>query len=213
MKYTKIRVDFKYGPKGRFYRVILVKDGINLYNLSIGLGLAVAATFEHCFLITERNLKKEYVMAAFMSDPMPGYKYLANYTLNDLGDAFCYEYDTGDGWDFACKKYKRKVNVDSKKDIIVLEGAGLWIWEDNIGSLYALFSGKNSPLLDEEDEENGIYFPWNFAIDKFGDFDLPLDIKGLNQNINMHYKKMVKHFLNEENEFIKENNIVTSDCD
>ncbi len=115
--------------------------------------------------------------------------------------------------DFACKKYKRKVDVDSKKDIIVLEGAGLGIWEDNISSLYALFSGKISHLLDEEDEENRIYFPLNFAIYKVGDFDLLLDIKGLNQDINMHYKKMVKHFLNKGNEFIKENNIVTSDCD
>lgn len=92
-----------------------------------------------------------------MSDLMPGYKYLANYTLNDLGDTFCYEHDTGYGLDFACKKYKRKVDVDSKKDIIVLECAGLGIWEDNISSLYALFSGKISPLLDEEDANKREY--------------------------------------------------------
>lgn len=96
-------------------------------------------------------------MAAFISNPMPGYKYLANYTLNDIGDTFCYEHDTGDGLDFACKKHKRKVDVDSKKDIIVLQGAGLGIWKNNISSLYALFSGKISPLLDEEDAKKREY--------------------------------------------------------
>ena len=213
MIYTKIRVDFKYGPKGRFYRVILVKEDINLYNLGVGLGLALGAEFEHCFLITEGNINKEYVMAAFMVDPMPSYKYLANYTLNDLGDKFCYEYDNGDGWDFICKKYKRKVELDSKKDIIVLEGAGQGIWEDNIGSLYALFSGEINPLEDHEDEDKGIYFPWNFEIEKFGDFDMPLDIEKLNQDINIHYKKLVNRFLKEEKNFIKENNIDISNID
>ena len=129
MIYTKIRVDFKYGPKGRFYRVILVKEDINLFNLGVGLGLALGAEFEHCFLITERNLHKEYVMAIFIEDPVPGSRYLANYTLNDLGEKFDYEYDTGDGWDFTCRKYKRKVELDSKEDIIVSEGAGQGIWE------------------------------------------------------------------------------------
>lgn len=49
MIYTKIRIDFKYGPKERFYRVILVKEDINLFNLGVGLGLALGAEFEHCF--------------------------------------------------------------------------------------------------------------------------------------------------------------------
>lgn len=81
-------------------------------------------------------------MAAFISNPMPGYKYLANYTLNDIGDTFCYEHDTGDGLDFACKKHKRKVDVDSKKDIIVLEGAGLGIWKNNISYFMPCFLAK-----------------------------------------------------------------------
>jgi len=213
MIYTKIRVDFKYGPKGRFYRVILVKEDINLFNLGVGLGLALGAEFEHCFLITERNINEEYVMAVFMEDPMPSYRYLANYTLNDLDDEFCYEYDTGDGWDFICKKYKRKVELDSKNDIIVLEGAGQGIWEDNIRSLYALFSGEINPLEDHENEDKGIYFPWNFEIEKFGDFDMPLDIEVLNQNINMHYKRLVNRFLKEEKNFIKKNNIDINNFD
>lgn len=76
-----------------------------------------------------------------------------------------------------CKKYKRKVELDSKEDIIVLTGAGQGIWEDNIRSLYALFSGEISPLENHEDENKGIYFPWNFEIEKFGDFDMPLDLE------------------------------------
>lgn len=213
MIYTNIRIDFKYGPKERFYRVILVKEDINLFNLGVGLGLALGAEFEHCFLITERNLHKEYVMAVFMENPVPGSRYLANYTLNDLGDKFCYKYDTGDGWDFMCKKYKRKVELDSKEDIIVLTGAGQGIWEDNIRSLYALFSGEISPLENHEDENKGIYLPWNFEIEKFGDFDMPLDLEELNQDISMRYKRLVNRFLKEEKAYIKENNIDISDFD
>ena len=110
MIYTKIRIDFKYGPKERFYRVILVKEDINLFNLGVGLGLALGAEFEHCFLITERNLHKEYVMAVFMENPVPGSRYLANYTLNDLGDKFCYKYDTGVAGILCVKNIKERLS-------------------------------------------------------------------------------------------------------
>lgn len=66
-----------------------------------------------------------------------------------------------------------------KKKIIVLEGKGQGIWEDNISSLYALFEGKINPNC-SKDEYKGYYKPWNYSIVKFGDFDLPLDVEALN---------------------------------
>ena len=93
------------------------------------------------------------------------------------------------------------------------EGAGQGIWEDNIRSLYALFSGEISPLEDHEDEDKEIYFPWNCEIEKFGDFDMPLDLEELNQDISMRYKRLVNRFLMEEKEYIKVNNIDISDFD
>ena len=107
MTYTKIRLDFKYGPKNRFYRVVLIKGNPDLFKLCVELGTAVGAAFEHCFLITCKRREVHYVMAPFMEEPLDGYKYLRNYHLNDLPDSFDFEYDTGDGWDFSCKRYKK----------------------------------------------------------------------------------------------------------
>jgi len=53
----------------------------------------------------------------------------------------------------------------------------------------------------------------NFEIEKFGDFDMPLDLEELNQDISMRYKRLVNRFLKEEKAYIKENNIDISDFD
>lgn len=129
MLYNKIRADFKYGPRGRFNRVFLVREGINLFNFCIGLGIMLCCEFEHCFLITIDEEKKEYIMAPFFEDLFGDVdsRYLRNYTLNALPDEFEFDYDTGDGWDFTYKKYKNLVNKDSKEDFILLEGAGMGI--------------------------------------------------------------------------------------
>ena len=95
MQYTKIRLDFKYGPKNRFYRVILIKGNPDLFKLSVELGTAVGAAFEHCFLITCKRREVHYVMAPFMEEPLDGYKYLRNYHLNDLPDSFKIEITSG----------------------------------------------------------------------------------------------------------------------
>ncbi len=209
MIYTKIRMDFKYGPKNRFYRIVLVKGNPDLFELGICLGLAVGATYEHCFLITTKE--SSYVMAPFMEDPLDGYKYLRKYHLSDLPDHFDYEYDTGDGWDFACKRYKETVELkNTRQKIIVLEGKGQGIWEDDIGSLYALFEGEIDPELSNEDEEKGIYKPWNYEIDKFGDFDLPLDIEALNEELK-DAAKIHRQILLQENEYIEQSGVCLDD--
>ncbi len=211
MNYTKIRLDFKYGPKNRFYRVVLVKGDPDLFKLGVELGTAVGAMFEHCFLITCNRRKTQYVMAPFMEDPIDGYKYLGNYHLSDLPDNFDYEYDTGDGWDFSCKKYKQKVEVKSKKNIILIDGAGQGIWEDHICTLFALFNGEIDPDCDEEDEENGIYKPWNAPIDKYGDFDLPLDIEDINETLDESFIFDYEESLTCEKEFIEQTNVCLDD--
>lgn len=211
MIYTKIRLDFKYGPKERFYRTVLVKNDINLFDLCIGFCLILRAEFEHCFLITERNNNKEYVMAPFMESPLPGYKYLGNYSLKDLADTFSFEYDTGEGWDFLCKKYKKEVSLNSKKEFIIIDGAGMGIFEDNISSLYALLNDKIDSLSGESDEEHGYYLPWNLPITKYGEFDEPLDIDELNDMLADEYKETIKKVLENEKQYIKENNVNTND--
>lgn len=148
-----------------------------------------------------------YVMAPFMETQYERYRYSGNYHLSDLPDKFIFEYDTGDGWEFDCKKYKEKVKIESTKDIILIEGKGQGIWEDNVYTLQALFAGEIDPDSTLEDEENGIYKPWNFDIDKYGDFDKPLNIetenKALDKNFQYNYKELVKM----EKAYIKENNV------
>ncbi|MCR5308654.1 MAG: hypothetical protein K6E21_00895 [Bacilli bacterium] len=210
MNYTKIRLDFKYGPKGRFYRVILVKGNPDLFKFAIMLGTSVEAAFEHCFLITTSD-KKSYVQAGFMEEPFDGYKHLGNYKLYDLPEKFCFEYDTGDGWNFDCKRYKKLVEVESNKDIILLEGAGQGIWEDNITTLYALFNGEIDKDFNKEDYDKGICKPWNLAIDKYSDFDLPIDIEEANKILDDEFNANYKSILKSEKEFIKETKVCLKD--
>lgn len=209
MLYTKIRADFKYGPKGRFYRVFLVREGINLFNFCVGLGVMLGAKFEHCFLIRDNKMEEEYVMAPFLEDMFDQieYRYLRNYTLNKLSDHFDFEYDTGDGWDFSCKKYKKLVEKDSKEDFILLEGAGMGIWEDNIYSLYGLFDGKIDPDFTEDDDGNGYCKPWNFEINRYGEFDDPLDIEEINETLSGNYPSINDEMIRGELEYIEENDV------
>ncbi len=210
MKYTRITMAYIDGPKDRFYRVVLVKGNPDLFELGTYLGLAVGAEFEHCFLISEVNSKSTYVMSPFMEEPMDGYKYLRNYHLSDLPSDFTYEYDTGENWNFICKKYKITVEVDSDQNIIIVDGKGQGIWEDNAHALHALFSGEIDPNATEDDEENGIYKPWNFEIEKFGDFDLPLNIKKMNNKLKKA-PKIYKELLDGEIAYAKLNKVCLDD--
>ena len=197
MKYIKLRADFEHAEKGRFYRVILVKEDMDLLEFGWRFVCAVHGEMEHMF---QFNIGKFYFLPAdCMKDSMPGFedRWMGCYKLEELGDKFDFTYDMGDGWDFHFKAYKKRVERDSKAPLIVLEGAGQGIWEDNIGSLYALLDGEIDPNLNEEDEDEGIYFPWNVRIEKFGDFDKPLDIERENE-IDYMTREMKNYFKHEK---------------
>lgn len=210
MLYTKIRMDFKYAEKGRFYRVLLIKGNPDLLKLGVALGDAVSVAFEHCFLITCNKRATCYVMAPFMEEPLPGYCLLSSHSLDELPEEFDFEYDTGDGWDFHCKRYKKQVEMDSAQDLILLEGAGLGVWEDNIRTLYAYLSGE-LPGDAEEDFDKGYAKPWNMEINHFSDFDLPLDIKKLNKRLSKAYPKDCKTIEKGERDYIKESGLDVSE--
>lgn len=202
MKYTKITLNFKYGPKDRFYRVVLVKNNPNLLKLGVEFATVLGTELEHCFLFTcDNNIS--YVMAPFMEMPIGCYKYLAKYYLKDLPQNFCFEYDTGDGWDFDCT-IDETMELDREEDIILLEGKGQGVWEDNISTLYALFEGRISPTARKERPEEGIYKPWNHEIYQFGDFDKKLDIKYINIFLNKLSKRNYRRIREAENDYIYE---------
>ncbi|MCI5670595.1 MAG: hypothetical protein SOR23_06720 [Candidatus Enterosoma sp.] len=210
MTYTKIRMDFYAQPtKNRFYRVVLVKGDPDLFKLSVMLLTAVKSEFEHCFLLHE-NPKSSYVMAPFMEEPMYGYKYLGYYHLSDLPEKFTLEYDTGDGWEFNCTKYKETVDLNFRRDIIILEGAGYGILEDNIHTLYDYFNGKINPHSSECNEDEGYFLPFQF--DTYGDFDLPLNIRKENDDLQRLFKSNYRQILESEKDYIEDTGVCLDDC-
>ena len=91
--------------------------------------------------------------------------------------------------------YKKKETKDIEDDDeipygFVLDGKGMGIWEDNISSLYAYLDGEIDKDYNQEDEERGIYKPWNFDIDKYSEFDNPLDLDDLNDTAMYFFPTM-----------------------
>ena len=191
VNYLKIRADFKYAAKGRFYRVFLIRENTNLGELGEFMVDILGGAFEHYFLFKSKDLS--FVPSTWVDD-WNCFRICAtsfkDKTIEDLGDNFMFLYDTGDGWDFNCKVYKRKITKEVDEDGIpfgfVLDAKGMGIWEDNIGSLYSYLNGEISKDYNQEDEERGIYKPWNYDIDKYSEFDDPVDIEDLN-DIAMYF--------------------------
>ena len=197
IKYIKIRADFKYAKKGRFYRTFLVREDIGLGELGELIVNIFGGTLEHFFLYRLKD--KSYLPSSWVDE----WNYLGRHinepfkdkSINDLPDSFMFIYDTGDGWDFDCKKYKQIVTkiIKDDEDIptgFVLDGKGMGIWEDNIRSLYAYFDGEIDKDYNQEDNNRGIYKPWNFQIDKYSEFDNPIDIEELNDKAMYFFPTM-----------------------
>jgi len=185
MKYKEIKVSFKYN-KSRLYRVLEVKEDISLLQLGFVIVNAFGGTFEHYFLF--RDNKYNYVPRSFLEDfALDNDVPLVDYKMKDLPDKFEFDYDTGDGWDFIVEvKDKELIKEEPEDDDLyvayILKGKGQGIWEDNIRTLYAYFDGELED--DKEDPENGFYFPWNFEIEKYSEFDNPINIEDIQDAIS-----------------------------
>ena len=97
------------------------------------------------------------------------------YCVNDLNDRFSFIYDFDSHWIFDGEVLE-EVELEQKKEVILLDGKGQGIWEDRIKTLYAYFEGKLDPDSLDEDEENKFFKPWNKRLTKFGDFDTAFDL-------------------------------------
>ena len=195
MKYIKLRVDFDEAEKGRFYRIVLVRHDIILEELGRLLVLALGGALEHSFIFrTETASYEPSVWVTSKKDTIYLKRKIyahCDHTIRELPSNFIFWYDTGDDWNFICKKYQKTVEKKSKEDIIVLEGAGLGIWEDNKNTLIAYLEGEiKDDNCNEKNEKKGYYKPWNMHIKKFSDFDKPINIKEIHNYIRkMNAKK------------------------
>ncbi|MGM9970523.1 MAG: hypothetical protein ACI35S_09040 [Anaeroplasma sp.] len=192
MNYKKVKLSFKYCSPKRFYRTLLVKEDTNLVDLGCAIVTAFKGTFEHFFLFNTKT--KTYNPSVFLED----YRFendvlMDDYKLSDLGNKFEFTYDTGDGWDFNGTVTDSNVEV-TKEDIILIDGAGQGIWEDNIHTLYAYLNGKIDPDSIDEDEENGYYPPWNMNIEKYSDFDNAFDLEVEKELFSDLYKQNIYEY-------------------
>lgn len=180
MKYTRIKIKFE-DYEDRFYRTFLVKSNIDLYKFATFLGFVINSTFEHSYYIDTKD--DEYVPSSLMES---GYKktvkYLGKYYLKDLPSTFNFTYDLGDDYKFKCYKQK-EIELDSRKTFILEDAKGQGVWEDNIYSLRAYLDGEIDPNLDQDDDINGYYLPWNFNNTCFKDFDNEIDINKVNEDL------------------------------
>ena len=171
MIYRRIRVGLcEY--KKRFYRVVLVREDVSVYELGVILGTALGAEFEHMFLF---KAGKETFCDPSWIDSDNEYSYYDK-NLKDLGTKFMFIYDTGDYWDFEVTVYEKEYDIDSLDIAFLEDGKGQGIWEDNKYNLIRYFDGEIASD-EKEDEEKGIAYPWNYEIEKFSDFDTAFDME------------------------------------
>lgn len=174
MKYKKIRLNFKRCQDNRFYRTLLVKEDLNLFNLGCAIVTAFGGSFEHHFLFRTNDVN--YCPKVYINSLNGIVNVLMDkYCVNDLNDRFSFIYDFDSHWIFDGEVLE-EVELEQKKEVILLDGKGQGIWEDRIKTLYAYFEGKLDPDSLDEDEENKFFKPWNKKLTKFGDFDTAFDL-------------------------------------
>lgn len=173
--YIKIKASYKYN-KDRLYRTILVKPHTNLVDLGAILCAVFGSQLEHPYMFYTKYAN--YVPRLLMDDEADSCC-MEDFALDDLDDTFTFHYDFGEDWSFTCRKYKRESILQDTRTVILLDGKGQGIWEDNRDGLDAYLSGMVDPDSIEPDENLGVYPPWNMKFTKYSDFDLPLDISAL----------------------------------
>ena len=202
MRYKKIRLDFKYCERGRFFRTILVEENINLVKLGCAIVAAFNGTFEHFFTFDKG--RTQYAPRSFGQWGTYGMQFMEDYTLEVLGDSFTFTYDMGDNWEFKAKVYKKVYELDNEdEEVMLIDGAGQGIWEDNIYSLVEYLDGNISPDSSENDEEEGIFLPWNFENETFGDFDTAFDLDFEKEDFYGNYQSGIYTFIERDESSIE----------
>lgn len=188
MLYRKIRVSH-LDDKTKLYRIFYVPEDIRLNDLAS----VIRETFrmEEGHLYEFRKGKISYVMKT--DDPY-GYHDdygdydMSEHTIHDPGDQYRFIYDYGDHWEFEVRIFKLTKEIDSNFPVIVLEGKGQGIWEDNRWGYMQLLNGEMPKDLSEDDEENGFYMPWNLGLehaeDTFEEIDAEAETEYLSQFVS-----------------------------
>lgn len=181
MYYKKIRVKSLDAPK-RLYRLLYVREDLNLFQL--GVTILLAFDCEFCHMFTLEDQKNTYVDKSWLNETpyifdlllsIPQEKDYEKHKISDLAlganNTFKLYYDSGDNWEFEIKVYKAEKDLPGKAFGHLIGGAGASIWEDN-RQLFWKFIESGSDALSAE-EKDFLSEMINVDVEKFDD---PLDI-------------------------------------
>ncbi len=175
MEYRRVSIYYTENRE-RFYRVLDIRNDLNLVHAGVIFATALCCEFEHHFMFREKG--RAYVPEAFLGNGSPSWRPMKEYRLKDLEEDFRFEYDSAEGWEFDCET----ISVFEKDDLVfayLVDGKGQGIWEDCKTSLDLYLEGRISGEASYEDldEDSGMSLPWNFENDCFEDFD-DYDLQG-----------------------------------
>lgn len=199
MKYIKIKILKDKTSNPLFYRTILIRDDIDLLKLGALIGYSTGINLNKCFSIKSNEIK--YVSKNHEEkNKLKNYKYLIDYNVSDLDESFDYEYENSYLNNFYCKKYKRKVNYDSSKEFIILEGLGNF---SSLEKVTNIIDYKNNKLDEYSKEELEAYYEYELSKFSISNESIMMfehiDIDKINFNLNIEFENIYKKLLEREN--------------
>lgn len=165
MLFRKVRVSH-FDDKNRLYRVMYVPEDIILDEFARYIMRTFHAVEGHLY---EFSRGKHIFGKSEYSGDFPEWSDICESRLLDPGNTYKFVYDFGDWWEFEVRIYKKTEEIETGNRVIVLEGKGAGIWEDNRTGYLALISGDFPEDQSEDDEENEYYMPWNLDLEKAGE--------------------------------------------
>ena len=184
MLYRKVKVSCTMA-KDRLYRVFYVPQDLNLESFADLIQIMFRAEFEHLYCF--RAGKVRYVTEQELENMMGYPELMKNYSVSDLGPSFKFFYDYGDGWEFDVRVFKAEKEFAGDRVLVMKDGKGMGLFEDNIHTFSALIAGAASPGMRKDNEIKGFFMPWNLEMKRLGDFDKPLDLEAEEAYINERF--------------------------
>ncbi len=163
MRYRKIRASWK-DDRDTLNRLFLIDESLSVLEFTVILQKLLHMEFSHLFQIM---FSKRYFQPARFSEY--GCENIESLSWDDLPRKFSFEYDFGDSWMFEIFVFKKLTEINDTRPVILLEGSGAGIWEDE---RYAFTLYKNEGELPQQDEYED-FMPWN--LDYLKDLNSTLD--------------------------------------
>ena len=186
MLFQKVRVSWNVFPE-KLFRLFYIRQDISLDHFAVILQRLFEMGDEHLWCFKDK--KHRYVTDRELYAAWDECSLLSEARFSNLPEKSVFEYDYGEGWEFEVRKYKKTIEKDTDDNILMKEAAGAGIFEDNRYTLEAYLSGEADPNMRTDDENEGLYMPWNMELEKLGDFDAPADLEYLEDKGNSLFEE------------------------